>query len=160
MKAEILRRDIITPVLEYADDVIPYSDDAVELLLLTAAQETHLGQFIHQEGTGPALGIYQEEPHTHDDIWVTTIGKNNALREVVLDLATARYTNGVPASELEGNLYYATIHARIFYYRIAEALPSRTDLNAMAAYYKKYWNTERGAATIPQVIDNYHRYVA
>ena len=39
-----------------------YSDAAVDLLMLTAAQESACGKYIRQLGNGPALGIFQMEP--------------------------------------------------------------------------------------------------
>ena len=41
---------------------------AEELLLGTALQESRL-TYLHQLGGGPALGLFQMEPGTHDDIW-------------------------------------------------------------------------------------------
>ena len=45
-----------------------YSEEAENLLMGTAAQESALGEYIRQLGNGPALGIFQMEPETFDDI--------------------------------------------------------------------------------------------
>lgn len=42
-----------------------YSDEAVDLLMLTAAQESEMGRYLYQLGNGPARGIFQMEPATH-----------------------------------------------------------------------------------------------
>ena len=44
------------------------SQEAENLLMGTAAQESALGEYIRQLGNGPALGIFQMEPETFDDI--------------------------------------------------------------------------------------------
>jgi len=59
-------RELISRVLEQLD---LYSRDAVELLMLTAAAESNLGEYLRQVGRGPALGIFQMEPSTETDIW-------------------------------------------------------------------------------------------
>lgn len=56
-------RELITHVLKKYD---LHSDNAVELLMLTAAVESNLGHYIKQVGGGPALGIFQCEPATLD----------------------------------------------------------------------------------------------
>ena len=61
-----LDRDIIEPVLSRLHAASPA---ARALLLGTAAQESAMGRYIRQLRGGPALGIFQMEPATHDDIW-------------------------------------------------------------------------------------------
>ncbi|KAF0118141.1 MAG: hypothetical protein FD149_866 [Rhodospirillaceae bacterium] len=46
-----------------------HSPAAEALLLGTAIQESRLGTYLRQTGGGPALGVYQMEPATHEDIW-------------------------------------------------------------------------------------------
>ena len=62
-------------------------------------------------------------------------------------------------SNLCTDLAYATAMARIHYLRVQEPLPTANDISALAAYYKKYYNTPNGAATEQQFIDNFNRYV-
>ena len=59
------RANIIRPVLL----VIGGESRAAENLILgTALQESNL-RYLRQLGDGPARGVYQMEPATHDDIW-------------------------------------------------------------------------------------------
>ena len=58
-------RDLIRRTLK---DITLYSEDAVDLLMMTAAAESNLGEYLRQIN-GPALGAFQMEPGTHDDIW-------------------------------------------------------------------------------------------
>ena len=65
--ARQFRECIIRPTLRALEPEIPHSLVAEELLMLTAAHESHLGTYLKQKG-GPALGIYQMEPATYRDL--------------------------------------------------------------------------------------------
>lgn len=139
-----LRNDIIKPVLKSMDPVIPYSEAAVELLMMTAAHESRLGTYIRQIN-GPALGIYQMEPKTFADIL------NNFVqyRPKILD-ELAAFTDIIDSTEpaqLIGDLWFATAMARVHYYRVPNALPDVKDLSGLALYAKKHYNTISGKAT-------------
>ena len=56
-----------------------FNHTAVNLLLGTCAQESRMGTYVHQLGNGPALGIYQIEPATHNDIWANFLKYKPAL---------------------------------------------------------------------------------
>lgn len=159
MQADQLRQYIIQPVLNYLG---LYSASAEELLMMTAAQESHLGQYIHQLGNGPACGIFEMEPFTHDDIWKNYLSYHGDLADKVKSLNSAWRDIGEQpdAEEMIGNNFYACGMARVFYFRIPNALPPADQIEALAIYYKNHYNTAQGAATVPQVLDNYHRYVS
>lgn len=150
---EHLREDVIRPVLE---SMGAWSTDAEELLLLTAAQESHLGKYLHQIN-GPALGIYQMEPATYEDIWSNYLKYKDGLAEEISKWHLVR-TDSKGYEQMKGNMYYATAMARAHYLRRKEPLPDHNDVEAMAAYYKQYWNTPLGAATVEEAITNYKRF--
>ena len=125
---------------------IPYSEHAVELLLMTAAHESHLGTYIRQT-EGPALGIYQMEPATEADTHENWIKHRKEL---------ADYMKMFARGSLEWDLKYSTIMARIYYYRQPEPLP--TDTRGLAEYAKQHWNTDLGKATVEDYLEDYHRY--
>lgn len=152
MLATHLERYIIIPILDY---IGMNSKSAVNLLLGTAAQESRLGEYLHQIN-GPALGIYQCEPNTLDDIFNKYLRHRKELLKKVLKLSALGLTRSKNA---EGNLYYATAIARIHYYRVFEPLPSSDDIEGLANYWKKYYNTEKGKGTTEEFINNYKRYV-
>lgn len=70
------------------------------------------------------------------------------------------------------NLLYATAMARVHYYRVPEALPKRKAmtkwvspeireedyLQELAAYAKKYYNTELGKATEEDYLEAFKRW--
>lgn len=151
-----LRAHVIRPVLE---DIGHYSPAAEELLILTAAAETSGGRYLRQLYGGPAVGIYQMEPATHDDIWAHWLAPRPGLAAKVRGW---RLAPGLPgaAAEMAGNLYYATAMARIHYLRVPEPLPVAGDAAGLAAYWKAHWNTELGAGTAAGALAAYRRYGA
>ena len=150
-----LRKYIIKPTLVALDPMIPYSRAAENLLLGTAAQESHMGRYLKQI-RGPARGIYQMEPGTYDDIWRTFLSYHPEIGRVVYALLL-KYFGGV--DQLAGNLYLATAMTRIHYYRVTASLPRTNDVDGMAKYWKKYYNTWRGRGRVVEFVDNYKRYV-
>ena len=148
------RAAVIQPALT---EIGLYSADAEELLILTMATESLGGYYLFQKG-GPALGVFEMEPATHDDLWRTTIHPRAELYKTMHDLYFPLQPT-IAASVMVYNLKYAAAMARIFYFRAPDALPPASDVNALANYYKKYWNTALGAAEIQNVIDNYHRFI-
>lgn len=141
---EQLKWEVIVPVLKYLAPDVPYSDAAVELLFGTASVESKRGTYLKQLGGGPALGIYQMEPATYNDIYQNFLQYKPSLLAKVEKL---RGNNVLGSSEKEliGNLYYATAMARIHYYRVPEPLPKTPE--AHAAYWKEHYNTILGAGT-------------
>lgn len=151
--AKQLRYEIIRPVLKHLDPEIPYSMAAENLLMGTCAQESKMGTFLVQLDDGPAQGIFQMEPATHQDICWNYLKYREGLADKVGRLATT------DLGSLAGNLYYAAAMCRVHYYRVPMALPA-DNVEEMAHYYKLYYNTPEGAATVQQFIDNYARFVA
>ena len=127
-----------------------WSADAEELLMMTAAQESHLGEFLRQVGSGPALGIYQMEPATHADCWRYITQKH------VPNLPWAWQQTG---DTLIWNLQYATVMCRIKYLEIPTAIPAATNIDGLAWYWKHWYNSDLGSGTAQEAIENYHRYV-
>lgn len=144
----------IKAVLTWLDPEIPYSDTAVELLMLTCAQETHLGKYLKQV-RGPARGIFQIEPATEKDMFRTLSQRHGAIRAKISELMFQ--TEGKGFTNMELNLAYQIAMARYFYYRVPKALPAN-DIVSMATYWKKYFNTYLGKGKVIEAIDNYERY--
>jgi hypothetical protein len=118
-----------------------------QLLLGTALQESglkHLRQLASKDGRrGPALGYFQMEPATHDDIWVNFLDFRRAL--AARTLAVAGLASGRPEAELMvENHVYAAVMARLRYRRAPGTLPAAGDVKAMGAYWKAHYNTVLG----------------
>ena len=130
-----------------------YSENAVELLMGTCAQESHLGKYRRQLGGGPALGIFQMEPATFRDISENYLRYKPELREKILQAAGIEYFN---AEELVDNDWMAICFARVHYLRVKEAIPC--NLSGWAYYWKRYYNTRLGKGTEEEFIANYKKY--
>ena len=128
-------RDLITRTLKQ----IPhgYSNDAVELLMMIAAHESKLGTYIKQVG-GPALGIFQIEPATHDDVFDNGDSCIHNASLLGYDLECSEM--------LEYDLRYQILMARQKLFMISEPIPPANMVDDMSEYCKKYWNTESGKA--------------
>lgn len=120
-----------------------YSEEAQELLMLTAAQESRLGTYLTQI-SGPALGIFQVEPYTYNDIYNRVLSK--------------RWKGSFSPDPMSMIVNFDTsiMACRAKYLSIPEAIPK--DIEGMAKYWKKYYNTELGKGTYKEALDNYKRY--
>lgn len=148
-----LKSLIIIPALKYIN---MYSGSAVNLLLGTCAQESKMGQYLKQLGGGPALGIYQIEPDTHSDVLYNYIAYREKLRNRFSMLRTDLSYD----YNLMGNLHYSTAIARVIYYRAKGPLPPSGDIEGLAAYWKKHYNTDLGKGKVSDFINNYKRYIS
>ncbi len=124
--------DEIEPALRAID---LFSENAAQLLLGTAIVESAL-KYREQLGGGPALGFFQMEPNTHNDIW------NNYLkyRKPLRDKLTLLLTSDDKLNELKLNDKYGAAMARIHYKRVSESIPNLNDIPTMSKYWKKYYN--------------------
>lgn len=140
-----LRSYIVAPALTLAQDLasVPHTPYVENLIVATAAIETRLGHWLHQLGGGPAVSIYQFEPATLHDLLQNFA---SATRYTQL-LRACRVPAAGPLDEIMWNLRFATVCARLNYYRVREALPKATTFDTLWHYYKTYWNTKAGAAT-------------
>jgi len=153
-------RELIRDTLEA---ILPEmnSPEGVELLMMTAAQESHCGRYLQQEGCGVALGIFQIEPDTYRDLFDNFLRYDESLsRRMFESFQVNKRTFSI---HLRGNLPYQICIARLQYRRFAEAIPKfnlvgEPNALALAQYYKEYWNTEKGDAAIPRVLYNYDKY--
>lgn len=145
-----LLKYIIRPVLK---DIDLWSVEAEQLLLGTACKESECGRWLKQLGNGPAVGIYQMEPATHDDIWRNYL-PGRAIKYKISDFA---FNAGLDADEMLGNLFYATAMCRVHYLRVPEAIP--IGLRKQAEYWKKYYNTETGLGTIDEYVKAWVNFV-
>jgi hypothetical protein len=143
-------RDLITRTLKE----IPHghSEDAVELLMMIAAHESRLGTYLRQVG-GPALGIFQMEPATHDDVWENgdSCEDNGAVLGYNLECT-------IGGDMLEYDLRYQIFMARQRLFMKPEQIPSVNRVAEMAMYCKRHWNTVHGDADAPDYFNAYLDY--
>jgi type VI secretion system secreted protein VgrG len=152
------KEHVVIPTLKYLDSEIPYSEEAVDLLMLTCAHESRGGTYLRQKGmtgTEGAYGVYQMEMATHDDIYENFLDHRNVLCDLTVGLQSEDLHI---EQDIITNLAYATAMARVHYWRVAEALPSKDDTNYLSKlgdYAKKYYNTELGKATNSRYVIDY-----
>lgn len=155
-----LRKLIIQPVLK---TVFTYDQKSEDLLVGTVAQESRGGSFLFQQGTNPdlfeslqknilAVGIYQMEPKTHDDLWKNYLNSHKELSAKIISFC--KIPENPTADIMLYNLYYATAMARTHYLRVKDPIPDTLLLQAQ--YYKKYYNTSGGSATVTEYINNFN----
>ncbi|QDP48175.1 MAG: hypothetical protein Unbinned6437contig1000_29 [Prokaryotic dsDNA virus sp.] len=146
MNAQQLYDYIIKPTHQYMGGNYE-SKESNFLSLCTAAIESNCGEYIKQIN-GPALGIWQMEPDTHDDIW----NNCDAFRDS--DFLT-RIDSLIPVFTFESLIdapIYACAMARLKYSMDPHPLPKLSgdkDLDCINffEYYKRVYNTKFGAST-------------
>lgn len=158
LSARQVRIHVIRPTLQ---QLALWSPAAENLVCGTAAHESGGFRYIDQvtgpddERLGPAFGLYQIEPATHDDLVETFVKWRPAIAsglEALAALAPSRHR------QLATNLCYATAICRLIYYRRPEALPAADDLPGLAAFWKRFYNTALGKGTEAQFILHYNAY--
>ncbi len=151
MNPNVFSTTVIAPALQRID---LFSAAAQQLLLGTAIQESGLSARI-QLGGGPALGLFQMEPNTANDIWTNFLSYRPGLAGRMTALLSAPGANKV--AELQNNDMYAAAMARVCYYRAPAPLPALNDIQGMARYWKQYYNTPLGAGSPSQFVANWNR---
>ena len=153
LNANQLSNLIIKPALR---DLNLFTEEATTLLLFTCAVESNGGSYVAQEN-GPALGIYQMEPNTYADIWQNFImNKSDIKLQLVHNFEAFR----MPSEErLIYDLRFATAMARIHYARVKEPIPNPADIGQIYRYYKTYYNTTLGAATLEKCLALYNAFI-
>ena len=153
MNAQQLHDYIVKPTLEYMGG--NYNTvEARFLLLCTAAIESECGHYIKQIG-GPALGIWQMEPATHDDIChncdaMNNVNFENSIERFTDDIIWCSDCNNY--NSLMVSPMYACAMARLKYSMDSKALPAYNggtdlDIDMFYRYYKRVYNTGLGAST-------------
>ena len=151
MKARDFLKAVIRPTLQG----LGMGGLSAEWLVLgTAAQESQF-HYLRQLGGGPGLGFFQVEPATHRDIWDSYLVFRPDLANAIENL-TVPYAARV--DQLIWNLRYAVAICRVHYRRVPAPLPTSGDLPAMAAYWKRYYNTSLGRGKEDEFIENFEKY--
>ena len=125
-----------------------WSLSAEELVLGTAIVESGL-TYLKQHGDGPALGLWQVEPATHDDLYTNFLNFRPELGSKLIELRAA----GLSLDEnLATNLMYGAAVCRLCYYRKPDALPEAGDIEGQAAFWKEHYNTIFGKGTVSKYV--------
>ena len=127
---------------------------AVDLMLETAAQETHCGQLRDPTPNGAGRGIFQIDPTAFNDICQRARANDLAMiySEFAIDIKKVRH------DALDHSPLLAAIFCRLFYKLIPAAIPN--DLVGRAAYWKKYYNTALGKGSVGEYVNNASLYAS
>jgi hypothetical protein len=133
-----------------------HTQTAEELLLGIAAAESEL-RHKRQAGGGLALGYFQIEPATHDDLRFNYLAHRPELRAAVDALVIPALGRDM---QIAVNDPYAAAIARLILWRKREPLPQWGRVPDYAAYWKAHYNTAAGKGTVTHFLDCWHRLVA
>lgn len=122
------------------------------LMLATCYQETHLGEYRDLTRYGAGTGVMQFDKMPYEDI------KNRSkryyeicLKEFNIDIDKMDYR------ELELSPLASIVMARIKYKLVPYAIPKWDDFEGIWGYYKKWYNSRLGKATIEEFEVSYHK---
>jgi len=139
-----------------------YSKSAMNLLLGTFAQESHLFEYIEQI-SGPALGGGQMEPFTFWDHYNNYLTYTDDEGNHYTTSKAKRIEQVANIGEwneqlLKHNLKFAICMTRVHYLRVKEPLPNADDIERLARYWKQHYNTYLGRGTEQEFIKNYKKF--
>ena len=137
-----LLNHVITPVNSLLE---AQSQSADKLVLYTMVTESDL-MYVKQRPSGPARGLGQVEPATHDDIWTNFLEYRPELSERVMTLIAPDFAP--TADKLIANHWYSAAMVRLKYCRDPNPLPDADDIDSMAQYWKRVYNTPQGKGEV------------
>ena len=150
----------LVPLIDRVCALLPfrYDDSVRKLMLGTAACESLFT--IRKQVRGPARGLWQAEPNTAIDIYKNYLQYHPNVYEVMTHMFADEVTFNVPPKDiLEYRLVsddeYACAIARLVYARDRHAIPS--DINDIAKYYKRVYNTVRGKGSAERFLSIWSR---
>ncbi len=145
-----IKRGIVTPII--LDLELP-GDEFARVQLMTGIGNVETGYRMRHQIGGPALGYWQVEPRTHDDLWRNWLRARPALAEVARSCLPAQFDGQPNAEAMVVSDRYAACIATLVFYRSPVALPPRRDARAQCAAWKAAYNTAAGAGSVdPQHI--------
>ena len=152
---------IVQPTLSKLE--MDHALSAVEMMVGTVAVESSF-EFIKQKGGGPAIGFFQLEPATIEDVVVRYVqNKDKTFRanfeQASLLVAPWNFTAAGLLDHVMANLRLQCAIARVKYWMTPEALPPLADIPGYARYWKKYYNTINGAGTEDDFVKAWSQHV-
>lgn len=156
---------VIKPALDHLDMATGghgkmNTQAAINLILMIVAHES--GKLTYSKQVrGPALGFTQMEPATFQWL-IEWLGKTRPHLLEALSLFVP--VGGEPVCGSDSNYMvispqFAVAAARLNLIRFPEPLPQSDDLEGLARYAKKYWNTHAGKATEADYLNAYQSMV-
>lgn len=138
-------RNTIKSVLTYLGE--KHTSKWTDLLMITCQAESDLGRLTKQS-RGPAVGIFQIEPTTEQEVWKHFINKNKNLKSKITSL---RFSAKLSGHELEYNTAYSVALAYSIY-KWRGVNPANMDTIQLIKTHKIKYNTVKGKATVTSII--------
>ncbi|WPZ36699.1 hypothetical protein T8K17_11190 [Thalassobaculum sp. OXR-137] len=147
------RTDVVAPAIKALGPRF-HTPAAEGLVFCTALAESNL-TYLRQHGDGPALGLFQVEVATFNDIYRRYLGTRPDITRNLQPLMTGE----APHLQLITNLSFAAAICRLRYWMDPSPLPAYEDADGMGATWKRVYNTELGAGVPAHFADLYRKYV-
>lgn len=147
---QLLER-VVRPALR-AMPSLPMGAHVEQILLMIAAHESDGFHFLYQRPDGPAIGLWQMEPFTFEDLRDRVAPKVPGVHAFCGGMVPTKW-------ELAGNLFLACAYARLKLYASPGALPGRDEKWAQARYAKQFYNSPKGKATVEKYVRAYETQV-
>lgn len=122
-----------------------YSLNAMYLMLRTALTESGLCH-LRQLPFGPALGFMQVEPNTYRDVYRYLNTRKDILEKILVHCNYKKFPEHT--QNLVHDLAFNALVARVKYWMIPEPIPSYTNVERQAEYWKMHYNTKHGLGTV------------
>lgn len=133
---KLILHEVVRPALQMAGI---WSEAREQIVLGTGCVESAY-KYVAQIGGGPALGWFQCERATHDDMWQHYIGYRADLKHKLRLLCEGLERPGA----LVAFPQYAAAICGTHYLRDRRALPAAGDAQGMAQLHKQAYNTAAG----------------
>lgn len=159
MNVHQLRIHVVRPALQYLDK---WSVAAERLVIGTAVHESGGLKYIDQitgpddQDLGPAYGLFQIEPATYNDLQINYLARHPSRQAALMAFVAPEPSVHV---QLATNLLFGAAVCRLVYYRRPEPLPEDDDIEGLARYWKKHYNTSAGKGTAATWLLDYRQYV-
>jgi len=143
----------IKEIVEYAlYGMDSYSDDALAMVVRTGMAESGY-RALRGHGKGnPAIGFWQIEPNTLLDMMRNYINYRPKYRVLLEDLGMEFAGDDIQISVMSNMAVQAAL-CRLHYLRDKDPLPSWSDLEGQAKYWKRVYNTHLGRGTVEHFIE-------
>ena len=134
-----------------------YSHDAMMLIYNTGLVESRYKYLMQKGGTNVARGFFQCEPWVAVSVCDDYLQYREPLMKKIAEvcyLDLKHFTNPNKRDWkkiLTTNITAQIVFCRLHYWRVPKKLPKTID--EQAVYWKKYYNTEKGAGTIKHFKD-------
>ena len=130
-----------------------FSEDAVNLLMGTMAQESDFGTYIKELRGGDGLSFFRMTPYMHAAVCENLKSRESLTKKIKQTCSVSKLS----FEFLLYNIKYAICLAAVFYSMQEDPIP--TSIDGYSKYWKEHYNTRAGKGTISQFIFNYKKYV-